>query len=599
MNLIIQGDFSSAFTDSPRGQCSLVYIDPPYNTGTTQRLGKLSYEDKSPADEWNKFMRKAVGLAEFLLADNGSLFIHCDWHCYLPIRCIVEHDISVGGAQLGIYTNEERSFTLMNDIVWAYDYGGRPKTYWPRKHDNILWYAKNPDDYIFNYDEMERIPYMAPGLVGKEKAARGKTPTDCYSDDTEVLTENGWRLFVDVSHGERVATVDEELNLSYVEPTKFHSYHYNGEMIHLCSKTVDLLVTPNHRVWARRKHGSKAEFIRAEELRDGPQYVSIPNKLHWTSHSPQVFEVPSVIYERPGKLLPPFTMEDWCEFMGWYLAEGCCVKYADRKEVHITQLKNKDDLEALLRKMGLTNHYNGRSFVICNKQLYEYLHGFGYAHEKFIARHLLHLGRSCLQRLYNGLMAGDGHVKVVEGQQDGHVYTTTSTRLANDVHELLIKLGFNASTSLELREQESWRDIYRIYRRVANESTIWKDRHISTVPYDGMVYCLTVEPHHTLVVRRNGRSSVCGNCWWHTIVPTNGKERTGYPTQKPMGVLERIIRVHSNPGDTVIDFFAGSGTTGAAALKHGRDFVLVDNNPQAIEVMQKRFNSEAYTLEKK
>ena len=77
--------------------------------------------------------------------------------------------------------------------------------------------------------------------------------------------------------------------------------------------------------------------------------------------------------------------------------------------------------------------------------------------------------------------------------------------------------------------------------------------------------------------------------WWHTIVGTNSKEKTGYPTQKPLGVLERIIRASSNHGDLVLDFFAGSGTTGAACLKLGRHFILVDDNPQAIEVMQKRF----------
>jgi site-specific DNA-methyltransferase (adenine-specific) len=77
--------------------------------------------------------------------------------------------------------------------------------------------------------------------------------------------------------------------------------------------------------------------------------------------------------------------------------------------------------------------------------------------------------------------------------------------------------------------------------------------------------------------------------WWHTIVPTNGKEKTGYPTQKPLGILRRIVSASSNPGDVVLDFFAGSGTTGAACLESGRQFVLVDNNPQSIEVMKKRF----------
>ena len=78
--------------------------------------------------------------------------------------------------------------------------------------------------------------------------------------------------------------------------------------------------------------------------------------------------------------------------------------------------------------------------------------------------------------------------------------------------------------------------------------------------------------------------------WWHTIVGTNSKEKTGYPTQKPVGVLRRIITASSNPGDLVLDFFAGSGTVGEVCLENGRHFILIDNNPQAIEVMQKRFS---------
>ena len=77
--------------------------------------------------------------------------------------------------------------------------------------------------------------------------------------------------------------------------------------------------------------------------------------------------------------------------------------------------------------------------------------------------------------------------------------------------------------------------------------------------------------------------------WWHTIVSPNGKEKTGYPTQKPLGILRRMIQASSAPGDVVLDFFAGSGTSGAAALELGRKFVLIDENPEAIEVMRRRF----------
>lgn len=81
--------------------------------------------------------------------------------------------------------------------------------------------------------------------------------------------------------------------------------------------------------------------------------------------------------------------------------------------------------------------------------------------------------------------------------------------------------------------------------------------------------------------------------WWHTIVSPTGREKTGYPTQKPVGVLERIVKVHSNPGDVVLDFFAGSGTTGEAAERHGREYVLVDASAEAIAVMERRLGVAA------
>ena len=79
--------------------------------------------------------------------------------------------------------------------------------------------------------------------------------------------------------------------------------------------------------------------------------------------------------------------------------------------------------------------------------------------------------------------------------------------------------------------------------------------------------------------------------WWHTIVSPNAKERTGYATQKPLGVLERIVKVHSHPGDLLVDFFAGSGTLGEAAALNGRDFLLVDESPEACEIMRKRLEA--------
>jgi site-specific DNA-methyltransferase (adenine-specific) len=86
--------------------------------------------------------------------------------------------------------------------------------------------------------------------------------------------------------------------------------------------------------------------------------------------------------------------------------------------------------------------------------------------------------------------------------------------------------------------------------------------------------------------------------WWHTIVSPTGKEKTGYPTQKPEGILRRIIQASSKPGDTVLDFFGGSGTTGAVAAALGRNFILMDQNSESIEVITNRLrkNDVAFVL---
>ena len=132
------------------------------------------------------------------------------------------------------------------------------------------------------------------------------------------------------------------------------------------------------------------------------------------------------------------------------------------------------------------------------------------------------------------------------------------------------------------RARDRWpakHDNILFYARNAKNFTFNRD-DIDRIPYmaPGLVSA-----------EKADRGKLPTDTWWHTIVGTNSKEKTGYPTQKPLGVLERIIRASSNPGEMVLDFFAGSGTTGEACLKTGRQFILVDSNPQAIEVMRIRF----------
>lgn len=170
--------------------CNLVYIDPPFNTGKRQTLKSVrtvrddsasrkgfqgqtyhtsvkSVREYSDAfDDYLDFIEPRLAEAKRLLKADGSIFVHLDYREVHYVKVLMD---SIFGRE-----------SFMNEIIWAYDYGARSKSKWPTKHDNILWYAVDPARYTFNFEAMDRIPYMAPGLVGAEKAARGKTPTDTW-----------------------------------------------------------------------------------------------------------------------------------------------------------------------------------------------------------------------------------------------------------------------------------------------------------------------------------------------------------------------------------------------------------------------------------
>lgn len=188
---ILQGDNLGHLQAMDDASFELVYIDPPFNTGKAQTrtrlrtvrdeenadrrgfagrgyrtevLGSSSYADTF--DDFLAFLTPRLQQAHRLLTAHGSLFVHLDYREVHYVKVLL--DQIFGRA------------CFQNEIIWAYDYGARSKRRWPCKHDTILWYSKHPQRYTFVYEAIDRIPYLAPGLVGPEKAARGKTPTDTW-----------------------------------------------------------------------------------------------------------------------------------------------------------------------------------------------------------------------------------------------------------------------------------------------------------------------------------------------------------------------------------------------------------------------------------
>jgi len=184
------GDNLTVLPEFESGSFALIYIDPPFNTGRPQtlaavrttrdangsrvgfgghtyatvQLGSRTFADAF--DDYLGFLEPRLLEAHRLLAPDGSFFLHVDYREAHYCKVLLD---SIFGRE-----------SFLNEIIWAYDYGGRPRNRWPAKHDTIFWYAKDPARYTFHYEAMDRIPYMAPGLVTEEKALRGKTPTDTW-----------------------------------------------------------------------------------------------------------------------------------------------------------------------------------------------------------------------------------------------------------------------------------------------------------------------------------------------------------------------------------------------------------------------------------
>ncbi len=199
-NTIVQGDNLEVLRGMEAGSVELIYVDPPFNTGRRQARTQMKtvrdeagdrvgfggrryrtelveggtgagYGDRF--DDFLGFLRPRMEEAYRVLSETGSLFFHIDYREVHYCKVMLDEIFDVKGKVRG-------RECFQNEIIWAYDYGARSTKRWPAKHDNILWYTKDPERYTFHLNESDRIPYLAPGLVGAEKAARGKTPTDVW-----------------------------------------------------------------------------------------------------------------------------------------------------------------------------------------------------------------------------------------------------------------------------------------------------------------------------------------------------------------------------------------------------------------------------------
>jgi site-specific DNA-methyltransferase (adenine-specific) len=187
---VVLGDCADVLPTLPDASFRLIYIDPPFNTGkarqrrtlrtvrdengdrtgfagrryTTTEVGRQQYADRH--EDYLALLEPLLHHARRLLTPDGTLYLHIDYREAHYVKVRLDE----------IFGRD----AFLNEIIWAYDFGGRARDRWPAKHDTILVYVRTPGGHFFDQDAVERIPYLAPGLVGPEKAARGKLPTDVW-----------------------------------------------------------------------------------------------------------------------------------------------------------------------------------------------------------------------------------------------------------------------------------------------------------------------------------------------------------------------------------------------------------------------------------
>jgi len=391
--------------------------------------------------------------------------------------------------------------------------------------------------------------------LGKSTYARSGlvvnvTPFEpCFSDDTEILTPNGWQLIKNVNIGEEVLGMNDGGEAEWQPVLKKQIYIHDGPMIHFDGKSLDLLVTPEHKVFVRRRSTSRIRGT--QQLRSyktnwhtleaskivGKYNHEMLRKVNW-----QGVDIDDCI--TLGKY--QFQTDTFLEFLGLYLGDGSCYVNKRGYLIKIAAFKERELTvgHEILTKLGVRFRRTETGYQFFSKPMYEILHPLGHAPEKYIPAWVKNLPPHRLERVLYGLMNSDGNLET-------ETYTTTSKRLADDVQEIIFKAGFAAIVrqvtddsehELKGKKFKSTRPAYKVrLTRIHLDPKISPKTH-KEVEYRGLVYDVTV-PGHLIFVRRNGKPVWSGNCW------------EGYVTLEISNTTPLPAKVYANEGIAQVLFF--------------------------------------------
>jgi UDP-glucuronate decarboxylase len=429
-------------------------------------------------------------------------------------------------------------------------------------------------------------------------------PRACYTDDVEVLTDTGWKLFSDLKVTDTIATLNQNTDrLEYQLPTEIIEQEYDGVIQSYQNQNIDLSVTPNHKMYARKRNSDNFELIESQKFTDVDHSVMKKTVSDWNGPYQEFFFFPEEnknIKFSKHKILEKVKMDDWLEFMGYFLTEGCVYIHNKQKivngktyfyreyRIQISQSETANNLiftkiGNCLTRLGIkysVSRSGNSYFVFNNKQIAIYLSKFGKSRDKYIPREFLNLSREQLKILFDSMMDGDG---TKESEDHSRVYYSTSKHLVDGIQEIMLKLGYRGN----IRYSKS-RNIYSI---TCVENVIYSKYPIPFIEiYNGMVYCVTV-PNRVIYVRRNGKAVFCGNCY------DEGKraaETLVYDFQRAVQLDCRIVRIFNTYGPNmakndgrVVSNFIVQALEGKPLSIYGdgsqtRSFCYVDDTVEAI-----------------
>ena len=345
----------------------------------------------------------------------------------------------------------------------------------------------------------------------------------CYSEDTEMLTLEGFKGIDQIKDTDKIATINKQGVIEYHFPCYIFKYDYEGKLIHFQNKSTDLLVTPNHRMYFK-KYPYKKELIFQDAESLNPTFY-IKRNGDWKGEDEKYFTppLPDPIYKSENinrkridtvrNELINIPIDNWLDFLGWWLSEGSTEKSSSGYAVKITQIKKEylKDIHNCLKNLKVKYSYNHKDFKFHSKQFVQYLKTFGNCKNKFVPAWIKNLPPKRQIVFLTSLFKGDGSFEKGKFRK----YYTTSAHLRDDVLEMLLKCNLACSTHVVERKdikmpKGNFCKYSKVYVITVGDSLYSKVTKKTKKDYKGRVWCVEV-PNNTVFVIRNGKTAWCGN----------------------------------------------------------------------------------------